>query len=165
MELFTLVISKGNYLEFLDCNLSHYIMRGKRIDSYFLQQLRKLCRIIPEFTYQPILCRYDKMWCYDSECYWESNYGRCSLQFQNSYFGFNDKVNKFEFIRVDCKSFGIKQVSSGKIKKIAGVTFDYVSPVQQKLIEVQNQKFRVDSLKRQRAQLIAELESLKEDDM
>jgi len=163
MELFTLVITKDNYIKFLHCNLSPYITRGKSIDNYFLQQLKKLCNIIPEFTRQPILCRYDEMWRYDSEHYWESNHGRCSLQFQNSYFGFSSVINKFEIIRIDYKSFGIKQISNRKINKMAGVTLDYITPAQQKLIEEREREFRIDELKRQRAELIAELKTLEED--
>jgi len=167
MELFTLVITKDNYLDFLNSNTSHYVTRGKLIGDYFLQQLKKLCGVIPEFTHQPILCRCDEMWRYDSEHYWEGNVGRCSLRFQNSYFGFNDTVNKFEIIRIDYKSFGIKQVSDKKIHRMAGVALDYITPAQQKLIEEQRkeweQKYKIDGLKRRRAELIAELKTLEED--
>ena len=169
MESFTLIITKDNYLEFLDCSLSKIITRGKSIDNYFLQRLKSLCRIVPEFTHQPILCHHNEMWCYDSEHYWEDNHGRCSLRFRNSYFGFNNnKVNKFEIIRIDYKSFGIKQVSNKKIHKIAGVALDYVTPAKQKLIEEQKAKWerecRINELKGRRAQLITELETLENEE-
>lgn len=167
MELFTLVITKNNYLEFLDSNLSIYVTSGKSINDYFLRQLKNLCRIVPEFTRQPILCRYDEMWRYDSEHYWEDNHGRCSLQFQNTYFGFNDKVNKFEIIRIDYKSFDIEQVSDRKIRRMAGVALDYITPAQQRLIDEQEAKWeqeqKIDELKRRRAELIVELETLESD--
>lgn len=160
MELFTLIITKDNYLEFLDCNLSRYVTRDRLIDDYFLRRLKNLCRIVPEFTRQPILCRCGEMWRYDSEHYWEDNHGRCSLQFQNSYFGFSNKVNKFEIIRIDYKSFDIKQVGDRKIHRMAGVALDYITLAQRKIIEKREREFRVNELKRQRAQLIAELETL-----
>ena len=167
MELFTLVITKDNYLEFLDSKLSIYIRAGKTSADYFLRRLKNLCRIVPEFTRQPILCRYDEMWRYDSEHYWEDNHGRCSLQFQNSYFGFSDEVNKFEVIRIDYKSFGIDQVSDRKIHRMAGVALDYITPAQQKLIDEREAKWeheqKINELRKRRAELIAELKTLEED--
>lgn len=164
MELFTLVITKRNYLHYLDLRLSVYIRAGKAIDNYFLRRLKNLCRIVPEFTRQPILCRHNKMWRYDSEHYWENNHGRCSLQFQNSYFGFSNKVNKFEIIRIDYKSFGIDQVSDRKIHRMAGVALDYITPAQQKLIDEREAKWeqeqKINELKKRRAELIAELNTL-----
>lgn len=165
MELFTLVITKDSHLDFLDSELSIYIRAGDK--DYFLRQLKNLCSIVPEFTRQPILCRHNEMWRYDSEHYWEDNHGRCSLQFQNSYFGFTDEINKFEIIRIDYKSFGIKQVSDKKIHRMAGVALGYLTPAQQKLIKEDGAKWekeqKINELKRRRAQLIIELKTLDEE--
>lgn len=163
MELFTLIIMKNNYLEYLDSKLAIHIRAGE-ID-YFIQQLKKLCRVAPEFTYQPVFYRHDELWCYDSEHFWGDNVGRCSLRFQNSYFGFNGNVNKFECICIDYESFGIKQAGSKKVHNFCGVPIDYITPAQQKLIAEQEQKFKTDELKRQRLQLIAELKDLESSDV
>lgn len=173
MKLFTLIITKDNYLEFLDSKLSIYMRAGKK--DYFLQRLRSLCNIVPEFTYQPILYRWNELWRYDSEYFWQDNVGRCSLRFQNSYFGFSDVVNKFECIRIDYKSFGIKQCSEKKVKRLCGVPIDYLSAAQQKAIEEQEAKKleyekewkakrereqRIKKCKKERIKIIAKLKIL-----
>jgi len=158
----TLILTIDNYLEFLE--FKSLLYKSADTQSYFLQQLKKVCRVIPEFILQPTLCHYNKVWRYDSEQYWGDNYGRCSLRIQNSFFGFNDKVHNFDIIKVDCESFGIRQVSDKRIRKMAGVIFDYLTPDQQKLIEEQETKqereSRIIKLQRQCAQIIAELKTL-----
>ena len=160
--LFTLTITKNNYLNFLELWASLDLLKNKKTNEacYFLRQLKKFCKIAPEFTYQPNLYRWDELWRYDSKHFWEDNTGRCSFRFYNTYFGFSDKVNKFGIIHIDWKSFGIKQVSQNKVKRLCGVPVDYLSIAQQKVIKEQEAKWEEEKLKNKQIELIAELQSI-----
>lgn len=154
-----LIITKDNYLDFLESKLAIYIRAGKR--DYFSQQLKKLCKIIPEFTYQPVLHRKNKLLCYDSKFYWKDNTGRCSLRFENSWFGFDDKkISSYRRIRIDYKSFGIKQVSDKKVKQLHGVPNNYLTSAEEKAIQKQEQKQRVEELEKERTKILAQIEDL-----
>lgn len=149
MKPFELIISKDNLLGWIE----------PKKEKLFLARLKQLCKIIPEFTYQPILYRWSRMWRYDSKHYWQDNLGRCSLQFQNSYFGFLNTVDNYESIFIDCQSFGIKQASDKVLHNFCGVPVDYLSVAQRKRIRKERIRFLKDSC----AEIIAELETLKED--
>jgi len=157
-----LTITKENYLDFLESKLAIYIRAGE--PDYFLQQLKRLCKIVPEFTSQPILHRKHKLLCFDSKFYWKDNIGRCSLRFENSWFGFDDKkVSGFRRIHIDYKSFGIKQVSDKKVHRLCGVPNNYLTPAEKKLIKEQEQKQRVKELREERAELLDKIKDLERD--
>ena len=157
-----LIITKNNYLDFLELKLNFYIKAGEK--DYFLRQLKNLCKIVPEFTYKPILIRRGGSLCYDSKFYWKDNVGRCALRFQNTYFGFDDKkISGYKQIHINYESFGIKQISSQKVKRFCGVPVDYLSKAEQEKIRKEEERIRKQRVKsslKERKDLIKEIKLL-----
>ena len=138
-----LTIIKINYLDFVE--------PSRTCSDYFLKQINKICKVVPEFVYQPIFYIIDGLLCYDNNHFFDhdDNIGRFKVRFESSYFGFNDDINKFESIEIDCESFGIKKVTRNKICKMAGVPAGYISKAEQQRIDKAEQQ-RIDKAEQQR---------------
>ena len=104
-----LTLTKDNYLEFLrPWNVA---------PKTFVESLKKLCKIAPEFTHEP------QMKIFKDGLLYESNYsyGKFKTRLKFTFFCLVDKkINKHKTLTFGLKSFGIKTASSSQVKKMCG---------------------------------------------
>lgn len=107
----------------------------------FRKRIKKLCRVVPEFCYNPILIKNNGRWEYDNKHFWlwgdeedSTHIAITYLKLQDSFLGFEylDLDESIDEIEINCESFGIRQASYKRVCKSAGVPEDYVSPKEQR---------------------------------
>jgi hypothetical protein len=130
------IISKKNILVISKENLPDFIIqeycghRGETFDKLFEESLRKLCRIMPEFTHRPVLniaiepfegeLKPVLVLKFDSSVYYDENL-HTSCRFLPSFFSLDaNKIRDEKEIQFNIRSFGIKESSWNRIVKMSG---------------------------------------------
>ena len=104
-----LTLTKDNYLD--------YLQRWDITPKTFVESLKKLCKVSPEFTHEPRLRIFKDGLSYESDY----SYGKFVVRLRFIFFCFDDKkIRKHETLTFDLRSFSIKIATQRQINKMCG---------------------------------------------
>lgn len=112
-----LMITKDNYLE--------YLRTWKDSPKSFINALKRLCSVAPEFTHE------SRMKIFKDGLLYESNYsyGKFVARLRFEFFCFNGKkLRNYETLVFDLKSFGVRIASLKQIERACGASPRFYDP-------------------------------------
>ncbi len=106
-----LTLTKENYLK--------YLHQWRDAPKEFVEGLKSLCHVAPEFTHEP------RMKIFEDGLSYESNYsyGKFTVRLRFVFFCLDGKKildSWYDALVFDLESFGIKRATQGKIKNMCG---------------------------------------------